>query len=546
MCFCTTSERLIATAIVVVVAIGAAMRVCQYGHDAALWLDEIAVARNVIDRPMSRLLIEPLAYAQTAPKGFLLVEKVAIALAGPSELAFRAWPFVAAIGSLGLFGIIAIRIIGPRGALVAVSCFAFAGPLIRYAATLKQYSTDVTVCLVLVALALPRHDDRPRTGLVAAISGAVAIWFSQPAIIVAAALVATMMVQAAASGGVRALARTAGQPRVILWTASAGVAAIVARLSMTAETRGYMQAYWRGGFPPPLGAELQVLWPWNMFHELFAQGAPRFGDSLAYPAPTLYALLSIAGLVLLGRRAAGWVVLAPVVGTLVAAAVQLYPFRDRLILFLLPSFFIGLGLAVTELYRHVRQRTRAGAALTAGLLLAGTVYPVIRRPPPYIFEDVKPVLRWVQTQRMPADGIYVYFAAAPAVDYYASHYGLPQEAYRVGGCHRDNGHRLLQDLDGFRGDSRVWIVLTHARAGDRRDILRYLDAIGQRRDGLSVLSQLVIERRPPPAEAFLYDLSDPRRLETASASDFPLTGSYRPGDVAECHQGPTTVAAARQ
>src|SRR3954463_9958840 len=127
----TTSDRMIATAIVVVLAFGVTLRVWQYRHDAALWIDEIAVARNVIDRPMSRLLLEPLAYGQAAPKGFLLIEKLAIDLAGPSELAFRAWPFVASIGSLGLFAIIAIRIIGPYGGLVALSCFAFAGPLIR-------------------------------------------------------------------------------------------------------------------------------------------------------------------------------------------------------------------------------------------------------------------------------------------------------------------------------------------------------------------------------------------------------------------------------
>ncbi len=541
------SDRMIgiAIAIAAVIATGVTLRVWQYSHDAALWIDEIAVARNVIDRPLSRLLFEPLAYGQTAPKGFLAVEKLAIALAGPSERAFKAWPFVASIASLGLFVFVAVRIMGARGALFAISCFACAAPLIRYAATLKQYSSDVTVCLVLMALALPREVGARSTGIVAAIAGAVSIWFSQPAVIVAAALVAMMAVQAAAWGGVRALARTAVEPRVMLWTASAAVAAVVASLNMTADTRGYLQAYWSGGFAPPPGEELRVLWPWNTFRELFAQGAPRFGDSLAYPVPALYALLSIAGLILLARRAAGWVVLAPVAATLAAAAAHQYPFRDRLILFLLPSFFIGLGLAVAELYRHLARRTHAGAALIAGLLLAGVVYPVIRRPPPYIFEDIKPVLRWLQTERTPGDGIYVYSAAAPAVDYYASQFGVPRDAYHVGGCHRDDGHRLLQDLDRFRGNSRVWIVVTHARAGDQRDMLRYLDAIGQRRNAMTVLSQLAIERRPPPAEAFLYDLSDPRRLMTASAGDFPLSGSYRSGDAVECQQGPLAMAAAR-
>ena len=80
--------------LVVCVIVGAGLRLWQYLANTAIRLDEIAVARNIVDRSLWDLLVSPLAFDQAAPKGFLLVEKAAISLFGSSDYVLRFFPLV--------------------------------------------------------------------------------------------------------------------------------------------------------------------------------------------------------------------------------------------------------------------------------------------------------------------------------------------------------------------------------------------------------------------------------------------------------------------
>ena len=84
-------------------------------------------------------LIHPLAYNQGASLGFLML--------GVNEYALRLIPLLAGIGSLFLFFAVAKRCLRPEGALAALALFAACDSLICYSSEVKQYSTDVFVCL---------------------------------------------------------------------------------------------------------------------------------------------------------------------------------------------------------------------------------------------------------------------------------------------------------------------------------------------------------------------------------------------------------------
>src|SRR5262249_23122802 len=145
-------------------------------------------------------------------------------------------------------------------------------------------------------------------------------------------------------------------------------------------------------------------------------------------------------------RRIGLIVLAPLVTALGAAWIRLYPFNDRLILFLLPVFLLALAAGIDALRRRVDALSpRIGAALAA-TLAAVAVAPVLLRPPPYGREDMVPVLEYLQKQRQPGDAVYVFYGAAPATTYYAKRYGFSPADYRIGGCHRGDSRRFFDEL----------------------------------------------------------------------------------------------------
>ena len=74
----------------------------QYVSHASLWIDEAALARNIIDRPVSALFF-PLDYAQVAPPGFLLIQKAVVLTIGASEYALRLFPLLCGVAALLVF-----------------------------------------------------------------------------------------------------------------------------------------------------------------------------------------------------------------------------------------------------------------------------------------------------------------------------------------------------------------------------------------------------------------------------------------------------------
>src|SRR5690242_14202841 len=83
------------------VLVGIALRLWQLLSFPAVWVDEAALVRNVLDRDAASLLA-PLDYGQVAPPGLLVGAKLATALLGDSEIALRLLPFAAGIAAVVL------------------------------------------------------------------------------------------------------------------------------------------------------------------------------------------------------------------------------------------------------------------------------------------------------------------------------------------------------------------------------------------------------------------------------------------------------------
>ena len=515
------------------VALGIGLRIWQYAANTSLWVDEIFLASNILHRSMRELLVIPLCYGQVAPTGFLLLEKLSALAFGPSDYALRFVPLVSSIAGLVMFWRIVRRFLRPLAAVFAMTLFATAAPLVTFGSLTKQYSLDVAVAVALLwlSLRLSRRVLSRKQAAYFGVAGATLVWFSQPAVITVLALGGALVLIAwTGSRDLRATWLRSLSPVITMWSVSGLAAALVSFFGMTASLRDFMHQYWAPGLlPSPPSLVLVIHWPWNQMKSLIGSGGQA---SLAYPHPGIYLVLAALGFWLLGRQSAtiATLLLAPIAAIIAAAVARQYPFSDRLILFLLPSFFIALAVSVDWMYRKLTAWSKYLGWLAVIAVMGPAVYPIAAMPPPYRIEDMKSIMAYLQANRRPGDAVYVFNGATLAFGFYSREYGFRDSDYSAGGCHRGENRRYLDELDKFRGRPRVWVVVTHALPSykERDDILHYLDTIGVRRDTFAVESR-VVGNWALPAELWLFDLSDSRRLGVVSSASMPLIGPVFPG-----------------
>ena len=95
------------------------------------------LALNIVNKPWPTAF-QPLAYAQGAPVGFLLLEHGAVRLLGNNELALRLIPFLASVVTIVLFYPMCRAVTQPNVAPLALILMATSSPLVYYAGEMKQ------------------------------------------------------------------------------------------------------------------------------------------------------------------------------------------------------------------------------------------------------------------------------------------------------------------------------------------------------------------------------------------------------------------------
>lgn len=503
--------------LLVLVILGVALRLWQFGAEGSLWLDEIVLARNIHARSIGELLTAPLAFDQVAPLGFLAAVKLCTLAFGNGERALWLFPLISGLLGLLLFVRLARRTLRGVAVPLAAALFALSLSMVRYSAEVKQYGVDATAAVGLTLLAFHlRTRDRSTGGLL--LAGAVAfavIWFSQASVLVMAALGAAMLL-------VWLIERDARTLRVLLvtvpiWAAASLTALVLANRSMTPATRAFMQDFWRGGFlPMPPRFSTAAPWLWRRLPELFADPW-----TLRYPLAWVFALLAILGIAVLWRqrRDAALMIAGPFVLTLIAAVAQQYPFRTRLVVFLVPFAILAAAAGAGWIAELAARRSRAlGVAVVAAVMIP-PLLAIADAGFPSRVDNYLPVYAHLRANRLPGDTVYVAFLANPSAMYYGPRYGLLPGQYSRGVCDRNETRAYIRDLDRFRGRNRVWILAKNGPVNrvPHAAMHRYLSTIGVRQDSLLVPSGVT-----DSVSLDLYDLSDPARLRAAAAETFTV------------------------
>jgi hypothetical protein len=525
------SEALTARATLLLALTGAALCVLKLVREDALWLDEAAIALNLQQKGLWELLTRPLAWDQVAPPGFLLVSKLLVSALGSAEWVLHLPATACAIGLLFAFRDVAHRLFPGPARLLAVLAVALAPAVYFLSAQAKQYAGDgLAVVLVLRAALLLEEDRTPsrrRLWGLAALGVALAL-SSMPGVLALTASGAVLLGLALVRRDGTALRARA--PVVAAWALGCGAMALWSLSTVSPATRAYMQRFWSEGmpgFPPPTSTALQ----WLGFTHFKVTEA-----LIAFPLPAVQLAVLALGLLLLLRRrpAAALLLLGPYVLAYALALARVYPLSERTMAFLVfPMLLVHTAGAAWLVERAWAWRRGAGF-LVAALALAGPVTAVASRQATQSREPTRKVFEQLAKEWKPGDAVYLTHWAGLTYDYYRERLGLPREGVTYGGCHHPEWRESLVELDAFRGQKRVWFVVTNGTPYFE-SATAYLDAIGRRAGHWPFVNQ----GYQFPASLHLYDLSDPRALASADAATFPLQLGRRKHGAWYC-DGPLT------
>ncbi|HEX2717936.1 MAG TPA: hypothetical protein VHM67_09675, partial [Gemmatimonadaceae bacterium] len=400
------------------------------------------------------------------------------------------------------------------------------------AAEAKQYGFDLLACiaLLLVAVRLLEREPTRRECVLAGVVGVALVLVSQASVLLMAGIGGVLVIRALVT---RAPAAT--RPAFVtvpIWTAASLAALLYAQRSMTPGTREFMYGFWAEGFPPkPASPGGSAAWVLERLEHVFAHV-----QMLRWQWPLLFVVLLAVGIVALRRRSS-WlmlVVLAPLGIAFVAAAAGQFPFARRLILFVLPTMLLLVVAGADWIAAAI---ARGRPAIRNAVLALVLVLPVVasaKLPPPIVVDTHRSIYRWLASHRRPGEPIYIFRPAGAGAGYYGKRFGIRREDFVLGDCDPDSVRTYLADVDQFRGQRRVWIVISRpvVYLPASRSVERYIAAIGVRGEGMTAPSTSIL----PPASVYAWDFSDPARLAAANAATFPIEPfvGQRPG----C-QGPT-------
>ena len=238
-----------------------AIDIYQWRAALPLWVDEEMIALNLRDRSMSDLA-GALWLGQSAPFGWLILERMAMAVLGTGEAAMRLVPLLFGIATVGAAAVVGQRWMGRIAAAVFV-VMCWIGPLLsHYRFELKHYTADVLFGLLLPFVAVWAIEagstvDRARRGWLWWCAAAIGHWFANGALLVTPACAIFLFV---------AMWRRDGR-RAAIWFAIGGFIWLVSfavhyQISIR-HTLGntYLRTYWSAEIlPPALGLAGSLRW----------------------------------------------------------------------------------------------------------------------------------------------------------------------------------------------------------------------------------------------------------------------------------------------
>jgi hypothetical protein len=519
-----------------IILIGITLRLIRYLYNPSLWFDESDTAVDIINRPFANLIEPSPDWSSKYPYGFLLLIKSAIHIFGTSEYALRLVPLLFLVLSVLLFYRVAKNHIGPAAVIVALSLFAIIDPLIFQSSNLKPYSGDLAFALMVFIWV-----DHIRSGKIgiadialAGLMGAIMVWFSYPALFVLAGAGTCLAV----FGYLKRDWSRIGKLAVIylVWALSfiasyfIYIRNLISNFGRSMDDLLVME---RAFVPLPPTSLDDIKWIMDNFFEMFNNPV-----GLTFSGIAAFAFLIGCISIFRHNKEKFYLLLSPILLTVLASIMHQYPFKNRLIVFLVPFMLLFIGEGV----EFVRKRISDFSAVP-GIVLIGVlfVYPVswaaYHAKSPTDHEKIRPAISHIKNNWQNGDVIYVHYYSQYAFEYYTKHHPdkyafdeddvivskAPRGWYRT--WRKQHVHKYyepdtpikqseteifriyLEDMEKLMGRGRVWVLFSTriVKGGmqEEKFITFHLDTNGKRIDFFG---------KPGAGSVYLYDLSGEKQM----------------------------------
>ncbi len=459
------------------IAIGIFLRLFHYFDNRSLWEDEIYLSTGIDRLSFSQLFHQTLDFQQKAPIGYLVVVKLCTMLFGPREMGLRFFPLICGIGSLFVFVPVARKFLDNLGLVVAVGILALAPPLVYHSVEAKQYSVELFGTILLLYTYI-RYNDKTgiRAWVLWGLWGAVIPWFSYSSVFIMAGMALTIGLKCLFEKQWKLLPKLV--MLFVLWFGSFAVNYVIftqkdahtgwlvdffvhhdAFIPLSSKAPIWLATHFVGFFNYPLGLSWAVVYKYGAFFQMLYRVAW---------VPMLFSLLGVYYLLKHDR----WLLLL-IFGTffivLVASVVKLYPFHERLTVFLAPLTILLLASGCEIIFTDNHYKKFARWALVLVLLIGPAKNSFAALCNTGLFGDYKKsyhreAFLYLDNHFQPGDTVYVYWNDLPAWQFYKKLYPFKYSA-KEGTDFRYTSHsfpeyfaKLDSEIKPFDGKKRVWIV----------------------------------------------------------------------------------------
>jgi len=311
--------------------------------------------------------------------------------------------------------------------------------------------------------------------------GAVAVWFSHPAIFVLGGMETAHLITTPAEKRKAILLNR--WPSYLLWIASFGF--LYTFLTSKVAANQVLQQQWGKEYPASI---LDIPWLLDSFGRVFYRpmGFPGITDGIAFFAFVMGCIVFYKT-----NRNQFLVLISPIIATLVATYLHKYPFRGRLILFLTPFFVLIIAEGIAWLLSQWNQRkifTILGIVLAIALLYPSTIRAANLIVKPEKIEETRSVFEYINAHKKPGD--LIYSDRENQFNYYGKMYFgfsdadvVPtfQDFWNPSGFSQQSWDDFKRKAN-LNSQQRVWFLFTALTDREEAKVKPRLDQLGQELD----------------------------------------------------------------